>query len=279
MVWYDRRTNEYKERFFSRMMEKDFFNITGIKPQALYSIFKIGWYYEHENEVFSNVIKWLPVNSYLGYRLTGAHYIDYTMASRTGALDIKKKKWSNEIFSLLPFTEKVFPDFINSGQRIGFLKKEYKDLLDINYNIPVSLGGHDHICGNYAATAFQGDNVIMDSMGTAENIQAIIDIKDVNLVKLEKKDLFVGLHVIPEKTYVYRAFHYSGALINNLICLFFNKSIKNIKRNDFDQFNKEANEFLGKETEISFFIEDNKDNIICLQPKGHLFQFKFIISR
>ncbi|AZO94282.1 hypothetical protein D7D81_06550 [Halocella sp. SP3-1] len=261
MVWYDRRTNKIKESFFKKIGEEDFFKITGLKPQALYSIFKIGWYYENENEFFSKAIKWLPVNSYLGYQLTGAHYIDYTMLSRTGALDIKKKEWSDKIFSLLPFNKEVFPDFINSGEKIGFLKKRYKNFLGIDYDIPVSLGGHDHICGNYAVAAFQGNNVIMDSMGTAENIQAIVNLENIDLEKLFKKDLFVGLHVIPDKAYIYRAFHYSGGLINNLISLFFNKPIKDIGKKDFEQFNKEASRYLNKETEINFFIEDNKDNI------------------
>lgn len=262
MIWYDRKTNKNKERFFRKIKEKDFFNITGLKPQFLYSIFKLDWYYEHENEVFSKAEKWLPANSYLGYQLTGARYIDYTMLSRTGALDIKKKTWSDKIFSLLPFSEGVFPDFINSGERIGFLKKEYKNFLGIDYDVPVSLGGHDHICGNYAVAFLQGNNLILDSMGTAENIQAIVNLKDINLVKLAEKGLFMGLHVVPDKAYVYKAFHYSGAVVNNLISLFFNKVITEINEEDFDRFIKEANDYNGKETKIGFFIEDNKDYFV-----------------
>ena len=219
MVWYDRRTNQIKDRFFQAMKESNFFDITGIKPQSLYSIFKIAWYYQHESKLFKQAVKWLPANSYLGYRLTGAQYIDYTMLSRTGAFDIRRKQWSAEIFALLPFEEDVFPDFINSGASIGLLKKEYQDFLGIDYEIAVSLGGHDHICGNYAAACLS-KNVILDSMGTAENIQLVVDMKDIKLGELAEKGLFIGLYVIPDQVYVYRAFHYSGALIDNLISLF-----------------------------------------------------------
>jgi len=269
MIWYDRRTNENKEKFFSKIKEKDFFNITGLKPQSIYSIFKLGWYYEYENEVFIKAEKWLPANSYLGYQLTGARYIDYTMLSRTGAFDIKKKTWSDKIFSLLPFSKDVFPDFINSGERIGFLKKEYKNFLGIDYDISVSLGGHDHICGNYAVIFLQDNNLILDSMGTAENIQAIVNLEDINLVKLAEKGVSVGLHIVPDKAYVYKAFPYSGAVIDNLISLFFNKAITEINEEDFDCFIKEAKEYISKETKIGFFIEDNNDYFVSEENLMH----------
>jgi xylulokinase len=259
MAWYDLRTQNNMERFVVKICDKEFYHITGLQIRSLYSIFKVGWYYENLNEIFNAATKWLPANSYLGYLLTGSAYIDYSMASRTGALDLANRRWSDKIFSLLPFNQEIFPDFIDSGQCIGLLKREYKEFLGINYDVPVSLGGHDHICGNYAVAAYQGENIVVDSMGTAENIQAIIDRQNIDLVAFATQNIFTGLHVIPSKAYIYKAFHYSGGLINSLMSMFFNKPSEKFKEDDFKRFIREANEFVNQPTLIDFYIEDNND--------------------
>lgn len=261
MAWYDKRTESEKNKFFDNISEEDFFLITGLRPEYLYSIFKMKWYYNNQKNLFEKEVKWLPVNSFLAYRLTGSMKIDYSMASRTGALDINNKTWSNKIFDILPYNNKVFPDLVECGMAIGDIKNEIKKNLGITYDIPVSLSGHDHICGSYAVAGFQ-KNVLLDSMGTAENIMAIIDPSEVSLEELVDENVSLGVHIIPGKFYIYDAFNYSGGVINTLISLFFNIDTENISNKEFDKFIKEAKECkINKNDNINILIGQNDDKL------------------
>ena len=260
MVWYDRRTESLKESFINKFnSEKTFYHITGLKPNYLYSIHKLQWYQKHEPELFNKVDKWLPLNSFIGYILTGNMAIDYTMASRTGALNIKEKSWSKEIFDHLPYKKDVFPELIASGNKLGEVKDEIKDVIGIDYDIPVSLGGHDHICGSFAVIAFK-DNYLLDSMGTAENILTIIDKSQLDIESYIKRNVCAGVHVIPDKYYVYKAFDYSGAVINNIASLFFNKPKEKLNKKDYEKFSKEAENHIKDDILVELFIEQNENN-------------------
>ena len=259
IAWYDTRTEEQKVNFFRNFDEIDFFRITGLKSKFLYTIHKLQWYYKYMPDLFFHTKKWAPVNSYIAYRLTGNLRLDYTMAGRTGGLNIKKQKWSKKIFKHLAFSPAVFPELVHSGTNIGFINKKNRGILGIDYNVPVSLGGHDHICGSYAAIAYQ-KNVILDSMGTAENILTIIEPSQIHLETIYKRGICMGPHIIPNKAYIYKAFNYSGALINNVMRLFLNKQEKDFKEEDFINFFNEAKIFTNKEIPIKFYIARNEAN-------------------
>jgi len=258
MVWYDRRTKVLKDKFIERLgSEKTFYHITGLKPNYLYSIHKLEWYQKYKPEIFKKADKWLPLNSYIGYILTDNMAMDYTLASRTGALDIREKTWSDQIFSNLKLNKELFPEIIACGEKLGTISDKIKKLIGINYDIPVSLGGHDHICGSFAVIAFR-DNYLLDSMGTAENILAIIDKTQLDIDKYMKRKVCAGVHVIPDKYYVYKAFDYSGAIINNLASLFLNKSKQKLKKEDYIKLSKEAEKYINKDNKVKLFVEQNE---------------------
>ncbi|MFW6380906.1 MAG: FGGY-family carbohydrate kinase [Bacillota bacterium] len=261
MIWYDKRSRPQQERFHEDFTRSDFYNITGLNSEFLFSIFKLLWYYNHRPRLFEEADSWLPVNSYLVYKLTGKKAMDYSIASRTGALDIQNRDWSPEIFDNLPFSADVFPPLEDSAQNPGKLKQEYRERLGIDYEIPVSLGGHDHICGSFAVAAFQG-RVILDSMGTSENILGISRLDQLDLKELYQRRLNFGLHVVPGRVYLYHAFNYSSVIINNLISLFFNKSIGELGDADFRKFNREARKYQDRELPIRLYVEQNEDRFL-----------------
>jgi len=349
----------------NKITEEEFFLETGLWPDYIYSIFKLLWYYENKPELFQAADCWLPVNSYLVYRLTGRAVMDYSQASRTGGFNLQQKTWSRKIFSRLPFSSDVFPELQDCGIKAGNIKDSIKEELkkelkrdlqaklatdletepatelgrepkkdldtelerdlkselrrelkkdlekdqkselgrglerelekksereeeigeekknekereieeeveieteeekekpEIDYEIPVSLAGHDHICGSYAVAGFRGD-LLVDSMGTAEDILAIIDPDEVSRQELLARRVSIGLHVIPGKAYIYKAFGYSGAVINSLISLFFNKPVSEIAPEDFARFNREAEKFQNSENLPRILVAQNGDNL------------------
>ncbi len=285
MIWHDNRSRPQFEAFLNKITEEEFFRETGLWPDYIYSIFKLLWYYENKPKIFQAADCWLPVNSYLLYRLTGRAVMDYSQASRTGGFNLQQRTWSQKIFNRLPFSSDVLPELQDCGIKVGNIKESIKEELkkelkkkseieedvemkteegkekpEIDYDIPVSLAGHDHICGSYAVAGFRGD-LLVDSMGTAEDILAIIDPDEVSREELLARRVSIGLHVIPGKAYIYKAFGYSGAVINSLIRLFFNKPVSEISAEDFTRFNREAEEYQKSEYLPEILIAQNGDSL------------------
>lgn len=258
MVWFDKRTEGVMAEFLQEFGSERFSRITGLVPSYLYSIHKIHWYHRYSC-VSQEARVWLPMNSYIVYQLTGEMGMDYSQASRTGALDVLSRTWSEEIMEHLPFGSEVFPPLVDCGMALGELKDEVKRQLGIDYDVPVSLAGHDHICGSFTVAAFR-DDVILDSMGTAGNVSTMVELGEVNLDNLLAEGIQVGAHVVPKKYYVYKAFDYAGAVLNQTASLLLNKSVLEVTDDDYSLLCREAAEYFGKDLgNLRVFMSEETD--------------------
>jgi len=97
IVWQDRRCIEEVELIKRRIGEERIAEITGLKPDPYFSLPKILWWMRH-TDVVERSWKLMLVHDYIVYKLTGEIVTDYSNASRTMLLDIKSRKWWDEIF-------------------------------------------------------------------------------------------------------------------------------------------------------------------------------------
>jgi len=68
--------------------------ITGLNPHPMFSIVKLMWIKKHEPETFANTKHVFQMQDYIVYMLSGVSQIDYSLASRTMAFDIRKMSWN-----------------------------------------------------------------------------------------------------------------------------------------------------------------------------------------
>jgi xylulokinase len=106
---------------------------------------------------------------WIAFRLSGVAATDFTLASRTLALDIKARAWSSDIIEALGFSPDLFAPLKPSGAPLGPMRPELAATLGFVRPPVVAVGGHDHLCGLFAAGAAR-PGVLLDSMGTAEAI-------------------------------------------------------------------------------------------------------------
>ena len=82
--------------------------ITGVAPHSMYSLPKLMWVKKHRPEQFGRVRKILLMEDYIIYMLTGNAVIDYSLATRTMAFDIRALDWSREIFQAAGIDSRLF---------------------------------------------------------------------------------------------------------------------------------------------------------------------------
>jgi xylulokinase len=137
-------------------------------------------------------------------------YVDYSLASRYLAFDVRRRAWSEQILSAIHLPKTVLPTPVPAGTIVGKANSETADQLGIPAGTPVVLGGHDQPCGALATRVIEAGR-ITDSMGTYECLLAASDAPT-----LSEKALSASLnsycHVIPDK-FVTLAYFPSGIMV------------------------------------------------------------------
>ena len=97
MLYTDPRGKEQCARLEQNVGSEKITLLTGVRPNEMYSISKIMWLKDEMPQEYAKCKKILLGEDFIVYTLSGKRQIDYSLAARTGAFDIKNKCWSKEI--------------------------------------------------------------------------------------------------------------------------------------------------------------------------------------
>jgi len=104
----------------------------------------------------------------------------------------------------------LMPPLVTSGAVVGHVTAEAARQTLLPQGIPVSAGGHDHICGAIAVGAIT-PGIILDSAGTAEAFMATLD-RSIAAEVHEPPGLGCGCHTAPDKYYLLGGILGGGAI-------------------------------------------------------------------
>lgn len=186
------------------------FQITGLRGHSVYTLPKILWLREHRPEVFAAADRFLTLIGYLLQKMELAPYVDYSLASRYLAFDVRKRSWSDEILGAVEIREARLPVPMPAGTTVGALKPDIARQLGVAAGTPIVLGGHDQPCGALGSGVI-GPGRVAHSIGSYE---CLIVAGDAPL--LSDAAYAAGLnsycHVVPDR-YVTLAYFPSGLMV------------------------------------------------------------------
>src|SRR5271169_1170625 len=145
----------------------ELFRITGQVAHAIYSIPKILWLQRNRPAVWKAVNCFLAVPAYLLLRMEMPAYIDYSLASRFLAFDLRTRQWSPEILASVGLTPDAMPIPLPAGTIAGKLSAGMAANLGVHTGTSVVVGGHDQACGALGTGVIEAGRAF-DSMGTYE---------------------------------------------------------------------------------------------------------------
>lgn len=125
ILWNDGRSEEETKYLNEVIGEDKLSEWTGNIAFAGFTAPKLLWVKKHEKELFKNIDKIMLPKDYLAYRLTGIFATDYSDASGTLYLDVKNKKWSENMLQILGISENNLPKLFESSDVIGLVKEEF----------------------------------------------------------------------------------------------------------------------------------------------------------
>ncbi len=169
IAWYCGRTVADGEAMRRALGDDYVFNTSGVTTNPSFSLGKILWWRRTHPEIFSRARRWLNMADWVAFRLTGEARTDFTLASRTHALDLAKLRWADELLGKLQIDPSLFAPLIANGQAVGRVHKKGAAETGLPEGLTVSAGGHDHVISTLAAET-EAPGILLDSMGTAEGL-------------------------------------------------------------------------------------------------------------
>jgi xylulokinase len=165
--WHDQRAAPQQQWWLEHIGAEKTFSTGGWPIWAINTALRMLWVAEHEPEVHARTHKWLLIEDFLNFMLSGALATDYTMASCTLLFDQTRLDWSDEILGLAGIERRVLCDPHPSGTRIGEVTPQAAAATGLPVGTPVVLGGHDFLCGALPVGAFR-PGLVLDVTGTWE---------------------------------------------------------------------------------------------------------------
>ena len=167
IAWFDGRTEEEAQTLRQTVGVERLFQTTGLQLDRIFTLCKLLWMRKHWPDAMRRTRRILLIADWIAFRLSGVAATDFSLASRTLYLDLRRRQWSDELIGLAGFDALVLAPLRASGTPLGVVSPEILAATGLVGQPVVGVGAHDHVCGGMAAgLAAQG--TMVDSIGTAE---------------------------------------------------------------------------------------------------------------
>ena len=210
IVTFDIRTDGIAKWWEKVMSKEKMLKITGMPLHGMHTISKIMWIKKNKQDIYKKTWKFLCYEDFVIYKLTGIPVIDYSMAARYMAFDIKNKKWSREILEKAGVPENIFPDAKPSGVIVEKINKKTADEIGLPDDLKVVTGGHDQPCGALGAGVIKS-GFVMDATGTVECMAPAFKNPVLNKSMLKHNHCCYP-HVV-EDLYISLSFNFTGGCL------------------------------------------------------------------
>jgi xylulokinase len=212
IAWYDERSVPQAAWVAQTLGEAEVYRHTGLPLEHSFTLNKLLWLRQEEPQIYARLRKWLCVADYVAYRLTGEQAMGYSLASRTMALDLRKRQWSEEILRGVGIDAAWFPPLSAEGTLVGRVHAAAARATGLPQGTPVYVGGHDHVCGALAVGAFTS-GVVLDSTGTTE--AELVTVQDIDAhLRAADPSFCLGCHVARERYYMLGAILGAGSMMS-----------------------------------------------------------------
>ncbi|MGF6767597.1 xylulokinase [Paraburkholderia sp. GAS199] len=193
-IWSDGRATQEAESFFREFDYRTWYARTGNGfPAPLYPLFKAMWLRTHRPEVFAAAKVFAGTKDYVNFRLTGRLVTDPSYASGSGAYDLHRGEYCEEILRAAGLRRAQWPEIVASTAIVGEVLPDVASLLGLPPGVKVVAGGVDNSCMALGAATFRAGDAYC-SMGSSSwlTVSSQKPLIDHDVVP------YVFQHVVPE---------------------------------------------------------------------------------
>lgn len=202
ITWADNRGKKEAHELNCSALGKKIYEDTGTPIHPMSPLIKITWLSRHDQERFKETYKFLSIKSYIIQQLTKGYFLDYSLASATGLLNIHNLSWETDALGYAGITPDKLPELTPVFYSPGKLRKEYQRSLGLHDDVKIIIGSSDGCLATLGGGVWEEGKAII----TIEDSGAVRTVG--NTVLQDSKQRFFN-YLLTEKYYV------SGGPTNN----------------------------------------------------------------
>lgn len=161
----DLRTQDVREKLFSRLPWDELYGITGIQDLSFNTVYQLYSDVINDPHLVSSAKKVLFTPDLFNYFLTGQLATEYTIASTGAILDAEKRAISSAILEKIGIPESMFAPVKQPSTYLGKLLPEVRDAAGANDLDVINVASHDTASAVIAVPA-KNDDFVYISSGT-----------------------------------------------------------------------------------------------------------------
>ena len=144
ILWNDGRTGEETDYLNQTIGKERLSAYTANIAFAGFTAPKILWMKKHEPENFGKISKIMLPKDYLAYKLSGSFCTDVSDASGMLLMDVKNRRWSEEMLDICGITKAQLPALHESYEVVGTLRPGIAEELGLPKSVKVIAGAGDN---------------------------------------------------------------------------------------------------------------------------------------
>jgi xylulokinase len=148
IVWMDNRASTEADQLRERFTDEVCYAVTGqVSFEPTWPASKILWLRNNEQDTFVRTSKYLLIEDYFIYKLTGKWATEGSLVTSTTYWDITKKVYWSEMLEYLGIVEEQLAPVYESGELIGKILPSIAGELGLPENLTVCTGALDQAAG------------------------------------------------------------------------------------------------------------------------------------
>jgi gluconokinase len=155
ITWADGRAVKQAEAVAATETGRRLYQETGCPAHGMYPLYKVLWLRENRPEVFRSARRYVSAKEYVGFRLTGAWQVDYSLAAGSGFLNTYTLKWSDPALDLAGIRQGQLSPLAAPVAQLGRLQPEVAAPMRIPVHTPVVMGSSDAVNSSLGAGAVE----------------------------------------------------------------------------------------------------------------------------
>lgn len=167
IVWLDTRAQAEAEEIMSMVSDEEFYSVTGLcSIDGALPLAKLMWIKKNMPDVYESTYKFLLLEDYLIYRLTGEFVSEKSLQSSTGWYDIVNDRIYDKLCTLCGIDTDKLPVIMDCGKAIGRVLPEICSCCGLNPDTAVVTAAMDQISSAIGAGNIR-EGIVTETTGTA----------------------------------------------------------------------------------------------------------------
>lgn len=173
IIWPDMRGREAARLIAEACDPYRLYRRTGCPIHPMYPICRARWLKERDPTTFRRTHKVISMKGYIVHEICGEYLADWSVASGTGILNIHRMQWDDEAVALAGLDPTQLPSLVSPFTRLPPLRRKYSEMLGLDEEIPIIIGGADGTLSNLGVGAV-GPREADNTLGTGGAVRVLL---------------------------------------------------------------------------------------------------------